>query len=134
MVLLIADSSPTVTQYIGLILLVVLLYPAYLFLDYSLFQPYRRHRLLAAQGIRGPLFIPFIGSLPRLGWYYFHDRVLDWAVDVVKQYGLISRHERGPINVLQLQDIDYVLAVWKTQAQHYRRGSVLFSSRTTVLP
>ena len=122
--LLLADFSLTASQYVGLTLLVALLYPLYLFLDHSLFQPYRRYRLLSAQGIRGPPFIPFVGVLPHYGWHIYHDNLLGWPIKQTKQYGLISRHERGSITVLQLQDIDYVHAAWKTQAQCYQRASV----------
>ena len=124
-----ADSSLSLSSYsiVCLLLLAALLYPLYLFLDYTLVQPYTRYRVLASQGIRGPPFIPFVGALPILGWYVFHDKLLDWTTDVVERYGPVSRHERGPITVLQLQDVDYVMAAWKTQARHYRRGSVCFT-------
>ena len=47
MFLLLADFALTAAQYVGLTLLVALLYPLYLFMDYALFQPYRRYRVLA---------------------------------------------------------------------------------------
>ena len=123
-------ASLTTTQCLALIALLILLYPTYLFLDYALLTPYRRYRLLATQGIHGPPFIPFIGALPQLAMYVWCDNLVGWGTDLERKYGLISRHERGPINVLQLQDADFVLAAWKTQAQHYQRGSVTPTCRT----
>ena len=87
--------------------------------------------MLAAQGIRGPPFIPFVGALPILGWYVFRGKQLDWGMDMVKQYGPVSRHERGPISVLQLQDVDYVMAAWKTQGHHYKRASAIHHTSLT---
>ena len=104
------------------VFLLLLCYPLYTFLNYSLIQPYRRCRILRSQHIRGPSFVPFLGQIPLLNDFVNRDAILEFGPHMVQRYGHVCQYFLGPWIVLQLSDVDYVLAAWKTQHSHYHKG------------
>ena len=102
--------------------LLLVSYYVYRFVDLAVLQPYRRYRLLAQQGIKGPPFYPLIGNLLTLRRYHTAGRRLDFSSDNRQQYGSVHQFMLGPFNMLSMSDPDYVLAAWKAQSSHYHKG------------
>ena len=112
-------------------LFLLLSYYAYRIADVAILQPYRRHRQLRAQGLKGPSFKPIIGDLMMIREYSNTYRRLQMGEDKRPVYGLNWSFMLGPFNVLALSDPDYVLAAWKTQhTQHYHKGVFTKSTHT----
>ena len=108
----------------------VVSYYVYLVVNVAILQPYRRYRILASQGIKGPPFKPLIGDLLMIRHYSNTYRRLEMGEDKRAMYGLNWQFLLGPFNLLTLSDPDYVLAAWKTQhTANYHKG-VFAKSRT----
>lgn len=124
MSVVLSTSFPSISSIILAFFLTVFLFYFYRLLDAAVLQPYRRYRILAQQGIKGPTFKPFIGDALTIKRYSDEYKRLVMGNDMRAKYGLINHWMLGPFNMLGLGDPDYVLAAYKTQHQHYHKGVI----------
>ena len=124
---MLASSAPpsllsTITTALLVLTLSYIAYKLYRVLDYVIIQPYRMHRLLNQQGIRGPRFIPLLGNILMVRDYSNRNARLKMGQDQRAKYGPLWSFALGPFIVLSLADPDYVLAAWKTQRPAFSKG------------
>ncbi|CAF3108881.1 unnamed protein product [Rotaria sp. Silwood2] len=104
--------------------IVVFLYVIYRLLKFWIFDPWRIHKDLWAQGIPGR-YIPIVGEAFRMRRAVLADDPISYNIEMTKKFGSYYHTSFGPLARLVISDPLLIQGVLKTNARAYHKSVLI---------
>ncbi|CAF1042337.1 unnamed protein product [Rotaria sordida] len=112
--------------------IVVFIYVIYRLLKFWIFDPWRIHKDLWAQGIPGQ-YIPIVGEAFSIRRAILADDPMSYNIEMTKKFGSYYHTSFGPLARLVISDPLLIRGVLKTNAHAYHKSTLIHLILGTIL-